>query len=78
MGNGKSEEHRMSDGKKNKEALDRRGFMKALGLGGAATAASVSPALVGPAAAYDPGSEETKARYRETEHVKTYYRTNSY
>jgi hypothetical protein len=60
------------------EALDRRGFMKAFSLGGAAAAASVAPGLVQEASAYDPGNEETRARYRETEHVKAFYRTNSY
>lgn len=64
--------------KKNKSALDRRGFMKTLSLGGAAAAASVAPGLVTPAQAYDPGREETKQRYRETEHIKTYYKTNGY
>lgn len=63
---------------KSRAALDRRGFMKTLSLGGAAAAASVAPGLVTPAEAYDPGKEETKARYRETDHVKAFYRTNSY
>jgi len=63
---------------KTKEALDRRGFMKVVSLGGAAAAASVAPGMVAPAEAYDPGKEETKARYRETDHVKAFYRTNSY
>lgn len=61
-----------------KDTLDRRGFMKVASLGGVAAAASVAPGLVTPAAAYDPGKEETKARYRESEHVKAFYRTNSY
>jgi hypothetical protein len=52
--------------------------MKVVSLGGAAAAASVAPGVVTPAAAYDPGKEETKARYRESEHVKAFYRTNSY
>ncbi len=30
------------------------------------------------ASAYDPGPEETASRYRETEHVKAFYRTNRY
>ena len=30
------------------------------------------------AEAYDPGSEETKGRYRESDHVKAFYRTNGY
>jgi hypothetical protein len=61
-----------------KQALDRRGFMKALSLGGAAAAASVAPVAVTPAQAYNPGNEETRQRYRETDHVKAFYRTNSY
>lgn len=61
---------------KSKEAgLDRRNFFKALGAG--ATAA-VAPVAVTPAAAVDPGKEETRARYRESEHVKDFYRVNRY
>lgn len=69
-----TEETTMSQ--KNKDAgLDRRNFFKALGAG--ATAA-VAPVAVTPAAAVDPGKEETKARYRESEHVKDFYRVNRY
>jgi nitrous oxide reductase len=64
--------------KTTKEALNRRGFMKVASLGSVAAAASVAPGIVTPAAAYDPGKEETKARYRETDHVKAFYRTNGY
>lgn len=56
-------------------AVDRRSFFKALGAG--ATLAA-TPAMVTPAAAVDPGQEETKARYRESEHVKDFYRVNRY
>jgi hypothetical protein len=31
-----------------------------------------------PARAYDPGSDERRSRYRETDHVKAFYRTNGY
>ncbi len=58
-----------------KPAVDRRSFFKALGAG--ATLAA-TPAMVTPAAAVDPGKEETKARYRESEHVKDFYRVNRY
>ncbi len=58
-----------------KPAVDRRSFFKALGAG--ATLAA-TPAIVTPAAAVDPGKEETKARYRESEHVKDFYRVNRY
>ena len=39
---------------------------------------AVAPVAVSPAAAVDPGKEETKSRYRETDHIKNYYRTNRY
>lgn len=55
--------------------LDRRNFFKALGAG--ATVA-VAPVAVTPAAAVDPGKDETKARYRESDHVKDFYRVNRY
>jgi hypothetical protein len=63
---------------RNKQSLDRRGFLKVASLGSAAAAASVAPGIVTPAQAYNPGKEETKGRYRETDHVKAFYRTNSY
>jgi hypothetical protein len=65
--------------RKNKAAMDRRSFFGALG--GASTAAvavAVSPLAATEAQAYDPGPAETKARYRESEHVKAFYRTNGY
>lgn len=64
---------------KSNKAMDRRNFLR--GVGGASTvavAAVASPLAATDAQAYNPGSEETKARYRETDHVKAYYRTNGY
>lgn len=61
------------------KALDRRNFLRAVG--GASTAAAVAvatPLAATKAEAMDPGPEETKARYKETEHVKAFYRTNRY
>lgn len=58
-----------------KPAVDRRSFFKALGAGAAVAA---TPAMVTPAEAVDPGKDETKARYRETDHIKAYYRVNRY
>lgn len=58
-----------------KPAVDRRSFFKALGAGAAVAA---TPAMVTPAEAVDPGKDETKARYRETDHVKAFYRVNRY
>jgi hypothetical protein len=56
---------------------NRRHFLGALGSTFAA-AGAVVVAPVTEAQAYDPGREETRARYRETEDVKAFYRTNRY
>ncbi|ACL60123.1 formate dehydrogenase [Methylobacterium nodulans] len=62
-----------------KDQVGRRQFFRALGGGTAvAAAALVSPLSATDAKAYDPGSEETRGRYRETDHVKAFYRTNGY
>jgi hypothetical protein len=59
--------------------LDRRNFLRTIGGGSAVAAAAVaSPLMSSDAEAYNPGNEETKARYRETDHVKAFYRTNGY
>lgn len=58
-----------------KPAVDRRSFFKALGAGAAAAA---TPAAIAPAEAMNPGNDEKKARYRESDQVKAYYRTNRY
>ena len=61
-----------------KTAIDRRGFLRTLGGASTAAAAVASPIAATEAAAYDPGPDETKARYRESDHVKAFYRTNGY
>lgn len=56
----------------------RRSFMKSVGT--ATAAAAVATALTLDAAKADSESqqERRKARYKETDHVKAYYRTNRY
>jgi len=56
-------------------ALDRRNVLKGLSLGAAATAA---PPLASEAVAQNQTDEKRKARYRESEDVKTFYRVNRY
>jgi hypothetical protein len=61
---------------KGKTAMGRRSFLRGVGFAPAAIAATA--VLPTEAGAYDPGKEESKARYRESEHVKAFYRTNGY
>lgn len=59
--------------------VDRRNFLRTIGGGSAVAAAAVaSPLMNTEAEAYNPGNEQTKARYRETEHVKKFYASNGY
>ncbi|MDQ8731436.1 hypothetical protein [Bradyrhizobium sp. LHD-71] len=63
-----------SDAKASDRArLNRRGFFL---LGGSAAAAAAVPLAA--KADSETGAEKTKARYRETEEVKTFYRVNRY
>ena len=63
--------------KERERKLGRRDFLRTLGVGAAAVAATAP--LAGEARAdTETNDEKRKARYRETEHVKTYYRVNRY
>lgn len=59
----------------NEHGVKRRDFLRALGL-----SPLVAVPTLGAEARADSESREerVKARYRETEHVKTYYRVNRY
>ncbi len=64
--------------KASKPAVGRREFLRTLGAGATVAAAAAAP-LAGEARAdTETNDEKRKARYRETEHVKTYYRVNRY
>jgi hypothetical protein len=64
---------------KKQAGINRRNFLRAFG-GASTTAVAAAAATLTPgeAQAYDPGEEETKTRYRETDHVKAFYRVNGY
>jgi hypothetical protein len=55
--------------------VDRRRFFL---MGGSAVAVAAAVPLASEAEADESQAERVKARYRETEHVKTYYRVNRY
>ena len=58
----------------------RRGFLQALGLGAGVAAAATAPAVAQTAAPArkENQAERVAARYRETDHVRAFYRTNRY
>ena len=56
---------------------ERRQFFRALG-GGAAAAAAAAPLAPQARADGESDDEKRKARYRESDEVKTYYRVNRY
>jgi hypothetical protein len=60
-----------------KATVGRREFLRTLGAG-AGLAATAAVPLVTEAEAAESDADKTKARYRETEHVKTFYRVNGY
>jgi hypothetical protein len=60
-----------------KAAVGRRDFLRVLATGAGAAAAS-TPLATAARADTESNDEKRKARYKETEHVKTFYRVNSY
>jgi hypothetical protein len=67
----------MRDEKKTK--VGRRDFLRNVGIGTVGAGATLATPLVRPAQAdSETDQEKRKARYKETDHVKTYYRVNRY
>jgi hypothetical protein len=58
------------------QAPNRRSILKGLALIPTTATLAVGQRL--PARAYDPGRQETGGRYRETDDVRAFYRTNGY
>ena len=64
--------------RQSKANAGRRDFLCTLGLGATAAAATAAPLAKSAHADTESNEEKRKARYRETEHVKAYYRVNRY
>jgi hypothetical protein len=62
--------------KEKKTKVGRREFLRAMGAG--AGLAAVAPLATGAKADTESNDEKRKARYKETDHVKTFYRVNRY
>lgn len=60
-----------------KAKVGRRDFLRVLGAGAGVAAAAV-PLATTARADSESNDEKRKSRYRETEHVKTFYRVNRY
>ena len=60
-----------------KSKLGRRDFLRAIGAGAGLAVTAAAP-LASEAAAAESDAEKKKARYKESDHVKTYYRVNRF
>ena len=57
--------------------LGRRDFLRAMGAGAGLAVTAAAPLATGAAAA-ESEAEQKKARYKETDHVKAYYKVNRF
>jgi hypothetical protein len=64
--------------KPEKKTVARRDVLRVLAAGAGAAAATSAAPLTSPAAAAESDQEKRKPRYKETEHVKAFYRVNKY
>jgi hypothetical protein len=60
-----------------KAKVGRRDFLRAMGAGAGVAVTAAAP-LATEAAASESDADRKKARYKESEHVKTFYRVNRY
>jgi hypothetical protein len=61
-----------------KSMLGRRDFLRTLGAGATVAAAAAAPLAQSARADTESNDEKRRSRYKETEHVKTFYRVNRY
>ena len=60
-----------------KTEVGRRDFLRTLGAGAGLAATAAAPLASGAAAAEN-DNDKKKTRYRETDHIKAFYRVNRY
>jgi hypothetical protein len=61
-----------------KTTVGRREFLRTLGLGAGVAVTAAAPLAGGARADTENNDEKRKSRYKETDHVKTFYRVNGY
>jgi hypothetical protein len=64
--------------KEQRPKVGRREFLRTFGAGATVAAAAAGPLASEARADSESNDEKRKARYLETEHVKTFYRVNRY
>jgi hypothetical protein len=63
---------------RDKTTVGRRDFLRAMATGAGVAAVGAGPLATPAAADTENNQEKRKARYVETDHVKTFYRVNRY
>ncbi|MBX9846913.1 MAG: formate dehydrogenase [Xanthobacteraceae bacterium] len=63
---------------RDKSNVARRDFLRALGAGAGVAATAAAPLATAAKADSESNDEKRKARYRETDHVKAFYRVNRF
>jgi hypothetical protein len=66
------------DNMQNKTRVARRDFLRVLGAGAGVAATAAAPLATVAKADTENNDEKRKARYKETDHVKAFYRVNRY
>jgi hypothetical protein len=60
------------------KTVGRRQFLRTLGMSAGVAVAGSAPLATAARADSESNDEKRKARYKETDHVKTFYRVNRY
>jgi hypothetical protein len=60
-----------------KKTVGRREFLRTMGAGAGVAAVAATPMAATTASAQQKEDPKTKARYQNSDHVKTFYRVNS-
>ena len=63
---------------RDKTTVARRDFLRVMVTGASVAAVSAGPLATTAAADTENNDEKRKARYKETDHIKTFYRVNRY
>ena len=63
---------------RDKATVGRRDFLRTMATGAGVAAVASGPLATVAAADSENNDEKRKARYKETDHVKTFYRVNRY